>query len=110
MIHQNETYLIYHLSNPSLMDQLTKGTYLPIGDGLEMKMNISTHGPYLEFEFRLEGRDIGSIDHEHGGYIHQDYHLNSHKPLENDDDFILMCKVCDRMEELFPNIRNLMGI
>lgn len=102
----NPTFLIYRNSNPTLINKLTDGQYHPIGDGLEIKMTISTDGPFLEFELRLEGKEIGSIDHEWGGCLDRNYPHGD----GNEYDWDLHDKITDRMNELFPNIRDELGL
>ena len=100
----NTTIIKFYQSNPELMGKLMIGLREPVGDGLEIQ--LIHHGLYafglgecnvedsLEFEFFIEGRSIGSVDQDAGGYI---------EGCE-EDDWKLFTAVTARMIELFPGV------
>jgi hypothetical protein len=64
-------------ANPTLMSKLLLGETADLGEGLSMKllktgfytMLGGTTFDSLEFEFFLEGKSVGTLDHEFGGWI-----------------------------------------
>lgn len=100
--------LILHRLNAEWTSKLLGGEWQALGNGLEVRMHhylarASDGDPYdhLNFEFKLEGREVGSVDEGGGGFIH--FSGVCGNDIENDDEVIdHMWKCLDRIDEIFP--------
>jgi len=90
------------------------GDLVDLGEGLQVRMgkqelHYNTYDQttidILDFNFFLEGKDIGHLDHEFGGFIHE--RLDDDTLGWYDTEMTLMCQVHDRMCELFPSYSKL---
>lgn len=96
-------------ANPELMGKLMMGQTVDLGDGLTAKMLRHDFFKWegkiedcMEFEFFLEGKSVGTLDQDFGGWI--GYHEDLERTQEQDDEnWKLMEKVCDRWIELFKS-------
>jgi hypothetical protein len=94
-------------ANPELMGKLMMGQTVDLGDGLTVKMLRHSFFKWedkiedaLEFEFFLEGKSVGTLDQDFGGWI--GYHESLDRTQEEDDrNWELMEKITNRWVELF---------
>lgn len=87
--------------------------YHDVGDGLELMIK-PTYWCFedelhtgIEFFARLEGIEVGSVDHELGGYIQYPHLEKQEEELNDDVRFQLQDTVCERIQELWPGIMNI---
>ena len=88
---------------PIIMRDLLMGETVDLSDGLTARLNSSKLDTmndqcFMDIEFFLEGRSVGSLDHSWGGHIEG----------VDEDNWELFEKIVHKMGELFPEAQHLL--